>query len=151
MVYHVVRRPFWHSATAAPKFAGTALVLGLSLALVATGGLRPIALALTAASLVKLLLDAAVLTHLRDPRPTPLRRTAERLLDALAIPAALRLGLGIAGGIVLPLAVATAADPTPRFALAVAALGVTFGGELAERYLFFSAVSRPKMPGGVSV
>lgn len=150
MVYHVVRRPFWHSATSAPKFAGTSLILGLSLALVAMGGVRPIAFALAAATLSKLLLDASVLTHLRDPRPTPLRRTAERLVGALAVPAAARVGFGIVGGIVLPLAVAATSEPGPRLTLAIAALGVSLAGELAERYLFFSAVVRPKMPGGVS-
>src|SRR5262249_46313712 len=36
MVYHAVKRPFWHAATAGAKFAGTAAVLGLAAALVAT-------------------------------------------------------------------------------------------------------------------
>jgi DMSO reductase anchor subunit len=149
MVYHVVRRPFWHASTTGPKFAGTAAVLGLAATLVATGGARPVALGLAAAAVIKIALEAAVLTHLRDLRPTPLRRTAERLLGALKGPAAVRLGLGLLGGVVLPLA-ASAAPPGARTGLAAAAFVAAFGGELAERYLFFSAVVRPKMPGGVA-
>ncbi len=33
MVYHVVRRPFWHASVSGVKFAGTTLVLGLATAL----------------------------------------------------------------------------------------------------------------------
>ena len=36
MVYHVVRRPFWHASSAAVKFTGTALVLGTAAALLAS-------------------------------------------------------------------------------------------------------------------
>ena len=37
LVYHVVRRPYWHAAYGGFKFAGTAVVLGLATALAASG------------------------------------------------------------------------------------------------------------------
>jgi len=45
------------------------------------------------------------------------------------------------------LALAIGAVPAAAAWLALAAV---LGGELAERYLFFAAVVRPKMPGGLA-
>lgn len=150
MVYHVVRRPFWHLARSVPKFAGTAVVLGLALAFAVSGGTRAVGLGLMAASVAKMATDALILGHLRDPRLTMLRRTAVLLLGPLARASLLRLALGVAGGIVLPaITLGIRGEPTLRGAVAVGALLVVLGGELAERYLFFTAVVRPKMPGGL--
>src|SRR5207237_1159535 len=79
MVYHFVRRPFWRLASSGMKFAGTSVVLGLAAALVVSGGAPAVALALAAATVARLATDAAVLTHLHDPRLTPLKRTARLL------------------------------------------------------------------------
>ena len=61
-----------------------------------------------------------------------------------------RLALGLVGGVIVPLAVMLQSGSRARTALAVGALVLSLGGELAERYLFFAAVVRPKMPGGIS-
>ncbi len=145
MVYHAVRRPFWHAATTGPKFAGTALVLGLGLTLVATHGAHPVAWALIAATLAKLVLELSILTHLTDVRLSPSRKSAERLLGALRVPSALRLGAGVVGGVLLPLCALR--GPAP-FGIAVVAFAILGAGEIAERFLFFAAVVKPKMPGG---
>ena len=71
---------------------------------------------------------------------------------ALQRPAGLRRLLGVVGGVVLPaLAVVAAATANPAVAAAAAvlALAASIAGEMAERYLFFTAVVRPKMPGGL--
>lgn len=147
MVYHVVRRPFWRGGRSGLKFFGSAVVLGLAAAFAASGGTSQFALGLVTASLIKLAFDASILMHLRDPQMSPLRRTALLLRGPLSRVAGLRLGLGLVGGVVLPLAVAAGALPT---AAAWGALLTVLGSELAERYLFFAAVVRPKMPGGLA-
>ncbi|WP_406700465.1 DmsC/YnfH family molybdoenzyme membrane anchor subunit [Singulisphaera sp. Ch08] len=147
MVYHVVRRPFWRGGRCAAKFFGTSIVLGLAGAFATSGGAPRLAIALTIATGLKLALEGAILRHLRDPQMTSLRRTALLLRGPLSRVAALRLGLGLAGGAIVPLVFATVAVPE---AAAWVALAAVLGGELAERYLFFAAVVRPKMPGGLA-
>ena len=150
MVYHVVRRPFWHASLSLPKFFGTLALLGLSVALVASPRSRFIASLLVATTLAKLALEASALTHLRDPRSSPLRRSAELLIKPLAKASIARLILGFLGGVLLPLVVLMTPEPKIQAALALAAFVLAFTGEIAERALFFAAVVRPKMPGGVS-
>jgi hypothetical protein len=64
----------------------------------------------------------------------------------------LRRFLGVAGGVVLPaLAVVGVAgrDPGATAAASGLALAAAAGGELLERRLFFTAATRPGMPGGL--
>jgi DMSO reductase anchor subunit len=151
MVYHVVRRPFWRHSISGPKFGGTALVLGLALANVLVGAQRSIGFGLIATSAIKLAIDLHILTHLSDPRYSLLRRTALLLCGPLARVSGLRVALGVVGGIVLPAAaMALGAYPLFRTSLASVAFVLLLAGELAERSLFFTAVVRPKMPGGLA-
>jgi formate dehydrogenase iron-sulfur subunit len=153
MVYHVVRRPFWSASTSVPKFGGTVVVAGLSAGFVAASGSPPCGLALAAAMIIRLTWDCAVMTHERDPRLTPLRRSAELLRGPLLRLGARRLVLGGIGGIALPLLTVAAGESSPAL-LKVVLSGVAFlvviAGELSERLLFFQAVARPKMPGGIT-
>jgi DMSO reductase anchor subunit len=152
MVYHVVRRPFWHAAWSLPRFAGTALVLGLALATLEFRSSDMLVFGVALATSIKLLAELFILTHLRDPRRSPLRRTALLLRGPLLRVSMLRLALGLCGGVVLPVLQWTAMDGMP-FETRVAVSGLVFltllAGELAERTLFFQAVTRPKMPGGL--
>jgi Fe-S-cluster-containing dehydrogenase component/DMSO reductase anchor subunit len=169
MVYHVVRRPYWHAAYVGPRFASTAVVLGLALVLaglglgslnetVASSGaslewpLVVVTLSLTAATAGKLRFEATLRRHFDRSELPPLQKTAFLLAGPLRRPARLRRLLGVVGGVALPVLAALGAaarSPSivaPAAALALAALVC---GEMAERYLFFSAVVRPKMPGGL--
>jgi Fe-S-cluster-containing dehydrogenase component/DMSO reductase anchor subunit len=169
MVYHVVRRPFWRVEYSGTKFAGTSIVLGLASAVVAlpwsavvAGALvldgprweilHDLCLVLMAAVAAKLVVDAFVLVHLRDAGLTPLRRSALLICGPLVRVSVLRLALGLLGGAVLPLLVLAAGPKVPS-ALDAVLLTLAFvtliGGELVERYVFFAAVVRPKMPGGI--
>lgn len=168
MVYHVVRRAFWHAGRTATKFFGTAALLGLSttiltLALSAVTSaslpptienLKPLCLLLATGAAGKLLFEAAHLLHLRDARFTSLRRTALLMVRPLAKATALRFGLGLVGGLVLPLLLMSADGGTSPWLVVVGTV-LSFltlvSGELAERYLFFTAVVRQKMPGGLTV
>jgi formate dehydrogenase iron-sulfur subunit len=169
MVYHVVKRPFWRASIAGVKFAGTALVLGLAAALVSSewasalgssisgttispGHSRLLCLGLMAAVATKLIFESTLLVHLKDSELTPLRRSALLVIGPLVSPALLRLALGVFGGLVLPFLLVVDEPPTlagVRMGVVMLALAALVGGEIAERYLFFAAVSRPKMPGGL--
>ena len=159
MVYHVVRRPFWRAPSSGVKFFGTALVLGLALALLASSvarapgfSARTLAVALSAAVGAKLLFESALLLHLRDPQLSPLRRSALRVCGPLARMASARLAFGALGGFILTLpfiGAGSALSPAWRLLFATLALFALFSSEIAERYLFFAAVVRPKMPGGL--
>lgn len=160
MVYHAVRWPSWRARVTGVKFAGTALALGLAAALASLGAscatapgvvpertrttLAAIAAALIAVVSAKLWFEAVAVRDDRTGRLLggPLRRVV-----------GLRRLLGLAGGLALPaMAVVGAWSAAPGMAAgaSVLALVASIGGELAERYLFFTTASRPGMPGGLA-
>jgi formate dehydrogenase iron-sulfur subunit len=169
LVYHVVRRPFWRASYGGFKFTGTAVVLGLATALAASSiaslghpamprgaifwwPITMVALSLIAAVSAKLWFEARLVRGFIRSELSPLRKTALLLGGPLERPAGLRRLLGVVGGVVLPaLAVmgAVTANPGAAAAAAVLALAASIAGEMVERYLFFTAVVKPKMPGGL--
>jgi Fe-S-cluster-containing dehydrogenase component/DMSO reductase anchor subunit len=159
MVYHATRRPFWHLRPTLARFAGTAMLLGALVLLVAAswGEARGIglgaALAAMAVAAIKLRGESDLLSHADDVAPTPAARSARLLRGPLAGAWRLRRALGVTGGILLPalwMGLGRPMVPATGAAAATLALTVAAAGELAERVLFFAAVVRPKMPGGVS-
>ncbi|SDR66117.1 DmsC/YnfH family molybdoenzyme membrane anchor subunit [Opitutus sp. GAS368] len=149
MIYADTQRAFWCFANTAPRFFGTAVILGLAGALIAPGAPLALGYLLAAATALKLAFEARALTPIQEeddgPYP-PARQTARLLVGPLRPVNELRAVAGLLGGILVPLMVATGSVP-PRAAWL--ALGLTLLGELAERYLFFRAVDAPKMPGSV--
>jgi hypothetical protein len=109
--------------------------------------------ALIGAMAIKLLSEAAVFWWLNARTFTPLRRTALLMTGDLARATNARFLVGWIGGIVLPVMCVLfwsgSAGPSARltFTVVVALLVLNLIGELLERYLFFSAVVAPKMPG----
>ena len=170
MVYHDTRRPFWHARYTGVNFFLTTLLLGTATLLVsavctaaARGGAErlyllrgwgaPACTALVALSATKLLLGLLPLRHARDRRQTPMKRTAHLLCGPLLRPMLARNVLTLIGGVLLPLVARSglnAGRPPADFAvLVVAAFVLTVIGELMARYLFFTAVVAPRMPGGL--
>ncbi len=145
MVYVDTRRVFWRFAHTAPRFLGTAILLGLASALPMPGAPRTLGFALALSTMLKLAVEGRALAALAGDRDeiTPALQTAQLLTGPLRAVNELRL-LAAAGAILLALAVALAVVPP---AAAWIALGLSLGGELTERYLFFRAVDAPKMPG----
>jgi Fe-S-cluster-containing dehydrogenase component/DMSO reductase anchor subunit len=148
MIYADTHREFWRFTNTAPRFFGSACVLGLSGALVAPGAPHLIGFALAAATGLKLSFEVCALRPLLGadgptPHPSALK-TARLLAGPLRRVFGWRLAAGLLGGVVFPLMIATGA-------LSAAAAGGAFAlllpAELAERYLFFRAVVAPKMPG----
>jgi formate dehydrogenase iron-sulfur subunit len=168
MLYHVTRRTWWAAHRTGFKFFLTAGVLGLAttattmaFARAAYGGMVPdeaarlstlLAWVLAALVTVKLLGEAALFVHLRDKQHGDLKRSAKLLTGDLAKQTYGRFAAGVAGGIVIPLVFLATAEPgssTPACVGATLSLLLLTLGELVERTSFFSALSAPRMPGGL--
>jgi hypothetical protein len=168
MIYHDTRRQFWNAFPVSLKFFGTTVLAGTAAILFVTtlqALLNPLVAtqaayqeltvflskSLMALTIVKLTLEAAVFRHLRQDRSSALSRTAQLMTGELSEITTARFLLGLIGGIVLPLAFILQ-HPAPG----IATLGVTLwilvfivGGELLERFLFFTASVSARMPGGI--
>ena len=164
MIYRDTRRTFWRMRFTAPKFTGTMLLLGPATILftmtlqsvfsplIAT---QPafrhvvsllcefVAVTMTA----KLLWESAVFVHLNDPDWTDMKRTALLMSGVLKQATIRRFIFGGLGGVLLPVLSCSTSFP-PVFAIGILPLSLL--GELFERYLFFTAVIPPKMPGGIA-
>jgi formate dehydrogenase iron-sulfur subunit len=84
---------------------------------------------------------------LKDREWTDMERTALLMSGLLMRATVPRFVCGALGGILLPLLVLFHVLPS-IFAVGILALSLL--GELLERYLFFTAVISPKMPGGIA-
>jgi Fe-S-cluster-containing dehydrogenase component/DMSO reductase anchor subunit len=147
MIYVDTRRVFWRFANTAPRFFGSAVILGLASALTARGTPPTLGFVLAAATVLKLAFESKALAPLGEPWdevPTPARQTALLLTGPLRPANEWRVIAALLGGVLLPLGLALGAVPA---AAAWPSLGLAVLGELAERYLFFRAVDAPKMPG----
>lgn len=173
MIYAFTRRELWSIERTLGRFLMTAALLGIAttwLSILLLGWLvhpaaaeqllaglcRPLACAMLIAASVKLLFDLLLLRHLADFRKSPLKRSALLLTGPLSNYALARMATGIFGGVAMPLALLShsAARPLsisdPIVLLVVGMMWTgTLAGEMLERYLFFAAVSAPRMPGGM--
>lgn len=158
MIYASTGRPFWNAPTTLIKFALTCAVLGLPLALLiqlASASLPPeratsMCAWLAAAAAIKLSLESSIFLRLRTRQHTPLKRTALLMVGDLGLTTFKRFFIGIIGGVLLPALLYTAfASLSPLFVFFAVGLVLVLCliGELLERYLFFTAVVAPKMPG----
>lgn len=165
MIYVSTRRLFWSGTPTTLKFFGSGAVLGLaSIAAAAslTGYLsdslalleisKDLALPLALLAGCKLAYETSVFFHLFDKQQGDLKRSALLMVRELKNLTLLRFGLGILGGIMLPLLHWTLpVDLTSVLALVLtlSTLALSLAGELCERTLFFMAMSAPRMPGGI--
>ena len=172
MIYIDTRRAFWGPLFTVTKFLGTCLVLGVPVALLISLAAAACSADLTIDQILssygrqlchaliviagsKLIFEAMIFGSLRNQRHTPLKRTALLLKGELSMIATARFFLGGLGGILLPLVLlgerqlAPVAGFQPLFVGMIALLmtGLCLAGEFIERYLFFTAVVAPKMPG----
>jgi DMSO reductase anchor subunit len=174
MIYQCTSRSFWTGSNTVVKFLSTTLNLGLAAALVtALAGAgwsdrltvrdvvtqfgRTLCVSLVVVSAAKLLFEVAFLRHLRDKLNTPAKRSASLLTGELSRVTKARFAAGLFGGLVIPALIVLDTTPgtapgltdTAAAALLVASFGLLLVGELCERYLFFTAVVSPRMPGGL--
>jgi DMSO reductase anchor subunit len=171
MIYQCTGRSFWNGSATSLRFLLTTLLLGIAATLVASivgaGLTRSLNLqqvmtdygwrllqCLAAVAGLKLLFEASFLRHRRDKQNTPSKRSALLLTGVLARATGYRFAIGMIGGVLLPvllIAVAASGSDDPRDVVLSVALTIIFAaclvGELLERYLFFTAVVAPRMPG----
>ena len=168
MLYHVTQRKWWSSGRTGFKFALTSIGLGLAAILSGTFGVAVLsggplsaelidfgrvgARCLAALTLIKLAGEASILFHLRDHQQGDLKRTALLLWGELRPLTLWRFFLGGLGGVLLPLTLLTGLAPA-SLGSALAGSLVSFiallAAEIIERMTFFSALSAPRMPGGL--
>jgi formate dehydrogenase iron-sulfur subunit len=146
------------------KFSGTTLLLGpatilcaMTLQSVFAPGLtglpafRQVVVLLSgfmaAAMISKLLWELTVFTHLSDRQWTDMKRTALLMSGVLRQVTIRRFVCGALGGVLLPTLIVLGVLPS---ICATGILPLSLLGELLERYLFFTAVISPKMPGGIA-
>ncbi|WP_245764690.1 DmsC/YnfH family molybdoenzyme membrane anchor subunit [Planctomicrobium piriforme] len=173
MIYVFTKRELWNFERTILRFALTSIVMGLATswlslvimqhfseptvaARVSEQLAEPLARMLMAAMACKLLFDATILRHLLDFRNAPLKRSALLIVGPLRRISFSRVVAGVVGGILIPAVVlqqlshgpAWTASPGGELSILTMWLAC-LSGELLERYLFFAAVSSPRMPGGV--
>jgi DMSO reductase anchor subunit len=172
MIYIDTQRDFWSPSFTVTKFLGTSLVLGIPVVLLislasaalsssltfdlvlATYG-RRLCQTLAVVSAVKLCFEATIFASLGNKRHTSLKRTALLLTGELSMKTTVRFFVGILGGVLLPLVLfgETQLAPDVGFhpvfvgVVVLLVLGLCLVGEFLERYLYFTAVVAPKMPG----
>ncbi|HAV63231.1 MAG TPA: hypothetical protein DCY13_12805, partial [Verrucomicrobiales bacterium] len=148
MLYVDTRREFWAAYPTGVRFFGSTLLFAAGGWLLVdpspNGWLTLIAVALT-----KLLLESTVLRHHNAPDWTPLKRTARLILGPLRPIAGFRVTALLFAGVAFPLLGLLGMVP-PDSGLAALVLSGLVAGELAERHLFFTAVSPTQMPKGIS-
>jgi DMSO reductase anchor subunit len=171
MIYRSTHRRFWSGSATSLKFLLTTLALGAATMLltsVVAAACAPVlqltqvlneygaslAKLLIAAAGTKLLFEATSLRHLRAKQNSPAKRSAVLMTGPLARTTAGRFACGLVGGVVLPallLAHVTEgrASPSGPFVgvVVLASFVACLIGELLERFLFFTAVVAPRMPG----
>jgi formate dehydrogenase iron-sulfur subunit len=100
---------------------------------------------LLAVTIAKLLGELSIFVHLKEHEWTAMRRTAILMTRDLRVATIGRFLFGALGGILLPIFVMAG-----YLSAGAAIFLICLLGELLERYLFFTAVIPPKMPGGIA-
>jgi Fe-S-cluster-containing dehydrogenase component/DMSO reductase anchor subunit len=160
MIYIDTRRSFWRAAMTVPKFFGTTLLLGVTLAacllgwavVVAAPALATAARSCAiAATLIRTALFAwestGFLRALRDPAD-PNHRPARTIWTLRRVAALARPALFVTSTVFGLFAITHGG-----WAAAIAATlacATTTASQLIERYFYFTAVVAPRMPGGVA-
>ena len=121
---------------------------------VVSGVARILFPALIIVAALKLTFEASLFWHLRSKQHTPMKRSALLMTGDLANAVKWRFALGIVGGILWPALWLwhdrqDASGAILSHALVIGQFAALLAGELLERYLFFTAVVAPRMPGGL--
>lgn len=172
MIYHSTRRELWEFARSGMRFTMTTLLLGVTSAmfaglaaaawmgqtaigeLIVEGG-RVLCWSVVGLTLVKLVYEGSIFRHLANKHHTMLKRSALLMIGELRSATIARFVVGGLGGIALPTLLDAAlheADVSGNLGMALGVATAIFlasiVGELIERYLYFTAVVSPRMPGG---
>lgn len=142
MVYHVTQREFWRSRFSGNKFLGTTAVLGLA-TLWASSNNPLFAVLLVIAATVKFCAELSIFKA-NTGGSLSLQSTANLMREMHAITGTRFLAISL-GGILIPF---ISLHSAPGLTVPILGLLLCCLGELIERYLFFTTVAPPRMPGG---
>ncbi|WP_339745778.1 DmsC/YnfH family molybdoenzyme membrane anchor subunit [uncultured Rubinisphaera sp.] len=168
MIYQCTQRSFWNGAYTTMKFMLTTLVGGIAFLMIitpliarlfgddnawqlATTGMVHLSGLLMVAVIAKLIAEGWVFRHLQYEEDSSLKTSAELLVEPLRYVLGTRMAFALLS---MALAFVIVGQENTLAPTAIAVLAALSGisallGELTERYLFFSAVVAPKMPGGL--
>jgi DMSO reductase anchor subunit/ferredoxin len=147
MIYHDTRRPLWCWRRSMSLFLGTTIGLGAAAAAIVSRAPVLFTVVIVAAS-TKLFVEVLTLRHIATRTLSPLKKTALLVTGRFQHIAFARLLCAMVGGIGLPLLLLLNVFPSAQLTAALA-FGLLLTGELLERFLFFTTVVAPKMPGGL--
>lgn len=143
MIYHDTRRVFWRFSRTAVRFFGTvAMAAGAGMMLLDSPMVGIVTVC--AALMVKGFFECRIITRAGHATISPDTQSARIQLEH-ELPAFLIRWLASGFGTVCLMA----SGGTNGW-IFICGLILLFTGELAERYLFFTAVDAPKMPGGIA-
>lgn len=168
MIYVFTKREFWSFEATTTKFVLTAALLGIAstwvvifalnltvnsaatnLLLAQAGPILSKALIVT--TVLKLGFEASIFRYLLRRQNSPLKRSALLMSGELSSVTLARFACGILGGILMPLFMLNQQTQPVQNLTLFLIVSILFiaclAGELLERYLFFSAVAAPRMPG----
>lgn len=170
MIYVFTKREFWNFESTTIKFSLTTILLGVastwltifivnwtdnssaSNQLIAQVG--PIlSKTLILISLMKMGFEASIFRYLFRRQNSPLKRSALLMTGELSSITLARFACGLLGGILMPCFLLNHQTQPQNNLILFIAVCILFiaclVGELLERYLFFSAVAAPRMPGAL--
>lgn len=163
MIYHVVRRHYWRLNRSLPLFFLTATICATAFVTTTAVAIRLTDTAITFWSPLILVtaLTFKLAWEVRDLRFSEIRgssdsqtlaahKTSKLLRETLWRTTAFRGIAGIAGGLTLILASIPGDAWLLKTLFACSGCLLLVAGEFAERDLFFTAVVRQKMPGGIT-
>lgn len=168
MIYVFTKREFWSFDSTTVKFSLTAILLGIvatwlvifvltitnpsqqsKLLLDQAGPILSRALIVT--SILKLSFEASIFRYLLRRQNSPLKRSALLMSGELSNVTLARFACGILGGIMMPAFLLNHQGQPLQQLIMMIIVSIMFiaclAGELLERYLYFSAVAAPRMPG----
>jgi formate dehydrogenase iron-sulfur subunit len=148
MVYIDTPREFWRWPQTVTRFAGTTLLLGAAIAAMFNAETKFLLGIIAGVALGKIGMELAIFRHLSEAKSTALKRTAKLMAGDLKKATVFRFASLTGGAGFAMFLFLSEVNAAP--ALAVVLFALLFASELAERFLFFSAVAQPKMPGGMS-
>lgn len=166
-VYKDTKRPFWNTKITNAKFFLTTLILGFTTVLItsviiayASNNIslknlmfsfgHTYLVTIIVFAVIKLFIDSYILISLRDKEITIKKKSALLLTRQLKDYLIMRYFTGIAGGIIIPVALIALTGYYSEFTIVVFScmiLVFNLSGEFLERFLFFAAVVPLKMPG----
>jgi DMSO reductase anchor subunit len=153
MIYVDTKRPAWPAYAVFAKFFGTMLLLGAAAGTILAGWLAPalapvLAVVATIIRTALFVWEGTALLRAKQDSTSPLHRSALTIFSLLQPVLVTRVISFAVSTIFSVMVIFNAAHHGPIWA--TIACVSTVVGQVLERYIFFTACSGPRMPGGIA-